>query len=786
MAFYNVKLVDGYSKDAFLSEISIACSDKLKHFEGLLFFDITEEQALTLENLSQVEWVEQEPDPDSFEEPNLSPEFSTRTKDLITRTLPPSQEQPGAEYAGAHLYLSGHLPFSGSPKPPGYFTPSEDNRVDNIAITQNYTGKYVDLVVIESVSQSTAIYTLEELESYDSFKDENNNTRLVLMEWGTAEDGSTITSLNSKANNQVTNRVNLVFEPFPTGGTSLVENNAQIRIPNHGFSTFDVVIYNSTTGQDIPGLFSGNRYYVRRITADTIELTSNTTDLTGGFANPIGTPGTPLSGNHRFERGLYGDHIVSATNLIAGKDTSWAKDSSIRLATIRDGISVIYNRVLDWHLNKPLNSEGFRSATVTTGGWQYIDPTLYRVVPVEDVTAIYANNIGAAAINRPAGGWGNDLSAFEQALMVPFYTNYNEWVVPIPSMSSLSSFDNAMSAYNAQNGIYCFQSAGNSGRVLLNKSDPRFNAYVAVNTSGYVQRIALGSSKIDSWHSRSTYTIFADDPTGTNLRRTQGNASHFSTITVSYDPDQGEIPVHEMNDTEFNTFLATQTPPSWQPINLYTPEAIMFPNRNYEVGADHAIIVGACQQSNTYSKSDGYSNRGPALDIWSFGAGSWTSGPSGQQYGGTGDKYKYFSGTSAAAPNAAGIGIIHLESFYAERSVFPSIPKLKELLQETGDIVEDKVTVPWSDVSTINAASITLPTTESLSSGKLYHLRPGLSLNGSRRMSGLHGSPNKRAALPFKIRLGTGKRVVSSSTLNHGVRTSSGQTYPRRKIRIDS
>lgn len=786
MAFYNVKLVDGYSKDDFLSQISISCSDKLKHFEGLLFFDITEEEARTLENLSQVDWVEKEPDPDSFEAPTISPEFSSRTKDLITRSLPNVQEQAGSEYAGAHLYLSGHLPFSGTPNPPGYFTPSESNRVNNVEITQNYTGKHVDLVVIESTQPADCVYTIEELESFDSFKDDNGNTRFVPMDWSIAEDGSTVPSLSSKVNNQLTHKPHLVFEAFPLGGTSVVENNAQIRIPNHGLYTNDRVKYYSTTGQDIPGLFSGNLYYVRKITNDTIELTSNSTDLADGFANPIGTPATPLAGNHRFEKGVVNDHIISATNLIAGRHTSWAKDSSIRMASIRNGISVIYNRVLDWHLNKPLNSAGFRSATVTTGGWQYVSFSLVSVVPVEDVTKIYPNMIGAVPINRPAGGWGNDLSAFESALMVPFYSNYNEWVVPIPSYTSQSGFDSAMDAYNEQNGIYCFQSAGNMGRAFTKKSDPRMNAYITLNTTGYSERLKVGQNTIDSWNSRSIYTVFADDATGTNLRRTQGNATYFSKRVASYDPGQGEIPVHEMNDTEFNTFLATQPAPNWSPISSYSAEDIRYPNRNYQSGADHAIIVGACQVSNTYTKSDGYSARGPALDIWSFGTGSWTAGPEGLQYGGSGDKYKYFSGTSAAAPNAASIGIIHIESFYAERHIFPSITKLKQLLQDTGDTVEDKVTVPWSDVSTINPNNITLPTSESISSSKLYSVRPGTSLNGGKRMSQLHGSTNKRAAVPFKIRLSTGKRVASSSTFTHGVRASLGQTYPRRKIRIDS
>ena len=74
---------------------------------------------------------------------------------------------------------------------------------------------------------------------------------------------------------------------------------------------------------------------------------------------------------------------------------------------------------------------------------------------------------------------------------------------------------------------------------------------------------------------------------------------------------------------------------------------------------------------------DDYSNRGPQIDFAAYGAYTWTSTSSFYIFRW---RWGYFSGTSCAAPVAAGCAAVFLDHWFTQRGVYPSYAQLKALM----------------------------------------------------------------------------------------------------------
>ncbi len=806
MAFYNLKLLDGCSQDEFLSEISIPCTDPLSCLPQLIFFDISAEDAETLRNHSSVEWVEEEPDAIDAMGYNILPENQgtdlpvRRTKDLVVGNSPSSSED-GSTFGGAWKYLSGHLPFtnteltsSGDPKPPGYFTSDEDRRVDSVNIDQNYTGKYIDVVVVESTSGADEVST-HELLNLPHFKDSLGATRFVATDWKLDSSGNTGTysSLSSAENNQLSYG-RKSFIPYPLVGPSLVSGNT-ITIANHGFNVnFSFVAkYSTSTGQVIPGLVDGNLYWILNPTTtsftlrdyeDGVSLSNSTNVILGA------TPQSAFSGNHHFDPMILTDHIVSAASQIAGLTTGWAQNATIRMASTNNGNAPIYNRILEFHNNKPINPlTGVKNATITTGGWQHVTETINKFINPNDIESIQPTGSSGITINVPSTtgsgspDWGGNLTPFKDNLIIPKY-NANldySWGIPIPNSTSDDSWNIAMNAYNAVEGIYCIKSAGNSGSMILKRSDSRKDALVNIKYPFTHYTTSFGGDTVPTYTKKHDTIIYDTLGDGADISLVQGSRPYFRIWTQNVATSVPALPLDEMTDSQVNTYFygltittgwATGTPP--------TVKADKPLNTRFS-GADHAIEVGACQSSNLNPMPDGYSCRGPGVDIWSFGTSTWTgcSAASGTTYA-DGANYKLFGGTSAAAPTCAGMVAIYIEDYFTKRGKYPSTAKLKELLLKYGDTVEGQTVIDWANTN----AETTFTANRIISSTNMYYATG--STNGGIKMSELHGTTNRRAALPSNIRLSNGKHIADPRGPSQGRRAATGQTYPRRKIRIGS
>ena len=198
-------------------------------------------------------------------------------------------------------------------------------------------------------------------------------------------------------------------------------------------------------------------------------------------------------------------------------------------------------------------------------------------------------------------------------------------------------------------------------------------------------------------------------------------------------------------------------------------------------GGPDQFTIAACQQDDTNRLLDDYSNRGKMIDFASYGAYTWTSNPSYTYLDG---KWGYFSGTSCAAPVAAGCAAVFLDHWFTQRGVYPSLAQLKSLM-----IKNAKANLIGEDL--IDFTNI--PTAGDISSTKLYsstevnRVKDNDNQNGGADLSELYGTPSLRVHSPWGIRMGSGKYIAGGSEQTaEGRRPLSGRAWPRSKTSFSS
>ena len=112
-------------------------------------------------------------------------------------------------------------------------------------------------------------------------------------------------------------------------------------------------------------------------------------------------------------------------------------------------------------------------------------------------------------------------------------------------------------------------------------------------------------------------------------------------------------------------------------------------------GIPDAIDVAAYQRSEATPALDGYTVRGPGIDISGLGAGTWTAYPV-TTYS-EGDRYGIFSGTSSAAPTVVGVAACMLEYYYTVNGSYPNPATLKNLLLGNAiNRIQNYPTINWN------------------------------------------------------------------------------------------
>lgn len=418
---------------------------------------------------------------------------------------------------------------------------------------------------------------------------------------------------------------------------------------------------------------------------------------------------------------FFDTHAIGVLSAAGGKFCGWCKASSLRVLYLSNGIAAAYNGALNFHQNKPVNPvTGRRNATIVTGAWGLVGVELTSAIWVERINTITAYDTAGNLTTITRPGGGWGSN------LTPFTNNL---LVP---------------------------------RVINDPAD---------NTDKWM--IAWGFS------SRST----AMDTIMSNYN-SAGGIYHFKSAG-----NNGDVKV-KLNDPRYNTRITLDNGVSYVAMTVIEGDysfgnvtsgtgQTAYPLRPRDYGGGNDIVVAACQHSTINPLLDDYSNRGPVIDVAGTGAFTWTSFPVSSSY--SDGSWGYFSGTSCAGPQAAGTAGIMICDFFVKRGEYPSIAQLKEIIAKNAQqALESEELIDFSNVpSPANFASSRL-----YSSSNVFRISNGDSQNGGTDLSDLFGTPTDRVYIPYSIRLGTGKYINSVRGPSYGRRPTSGQTYPRRKIRV--
>lgn len=210
--------------------------------------------------------------------------------------------------------------------------------------------------------------------------------------------------------------------------------------------------------------------------------------------------------------------------------------------------------------------------------------------------------------------------------------------------------------------------------------------------------------------------------------------------------------------------------------------SLIYPLRNRRDGDTRwCFTVGASQHSDTNPLLDGYSERGPVVEISGNGTRSYTAYPITAD--GNGFSWGFFGGTSNAAPQVAGVAGVIISWWYTKYSRFPTIDELRTfLLEEAQQVLQSDRTLDYSNLTGAPTSSDRLYATN-----KPNEYNETEFFNTGFELTELFGASPKRVYLPYTVRM---DRIGQYHNDVHGKlhvdRPATGQTYPRRRIRLTS
>lgn len=326
---------------------------------------------------------------------------------------------------------------------------------------------------------------------------------------------------------------------------------------------------------------------------------------------------------------------------------------------------------------------------------------------------------GVDVATRPGASWGNDFTPFIDNGIIP-YRVFND--------------------VTASNWEWCITTP------IQGENTPVFTALQAAMDAGIIFINAAGNNG-------GTYA-----KRGTTLR----------DATLTYDTD---VSVRAYNINYIGITTTTNSSTTYKPFLSYGPH-----------GLPDAIDVAAGQNSETYPTLDGYTNRGPGIDIVGLGADTWAADAGGNTYA-DGSKWGMFSGTSCATPSVVGIAACYMEKYFHETGSWPNSATVKRLLQDNArDIVVGATTsfgnglIDWSNMGSVSPSSVLEEPKLYTSQTLINRIHPQFwNGNGGYRRADLAGTTTKRA-----FWRGSFTRKVA------GRRPLTGVVYPRPKIRRTS
>ena len=346
---------------------------------------------------------------------------------------------------------------------------------------------------------------------------------------------------------------------------------------------------------------------------------------------------------------MLSNHGASVLSCAGGILGGLAKKASLRhiITSGDDDYPDVCDAIVSWHNSKPTNSvTGKKNPTIV----------LLEVVPVQDhlfnavkITDIASFNIRGTTTNRPNSARNPELNGWKLSDFVD--NNMLPKLVPVNYSTSPNDPYEWCIVFAGQ---YAFDGIP-SGSIIFER-----NATNSLINAGIHVLAATGNDC-------GVFSKYDSDDYDNYITTDTNYSSH--KVTDKYRPEQ-------------------QTD---GPQDFYVHRSVGPTGHN-----PNQIDVGARQPSEETPSIDGYSSRGPVVDIFGLGRGTWSSDPEGQDYS---DGYRYgtFSGTSAATPTVAGVAACILEYQYLTTGSYPDVPTLKNLLlgAANSNEVKNYETIDW-------------------------------------------------------------------------------------------
>jgi hypothetical protein len=186
-------------------------------------------------------------------------------------------------------------------------------------------------------------------------------------------------------------------------------------------------------------------------------------------------------------------------------------------------------------------------------------------------------------------------------------------------------------------------------------------------------------------------------------------------------------------------------------------------------GNEKAIDVGAAYNSEGLPVVDGYTNRGPGIDIFGYGSQTWTAYPTSDYADG---KWGYFSGTSCATPTIVGMAACMMERYFYYNGTWPTPDEVKQMVISNGkNVLKSSDTTNWGSVNSASTNIFTRQGTVGL------RINTATSPNGGFQFEDLAGSTQKRGFFdPDDVEGNVSKQIG---------KRKNGVTYPRKTIRFN-
>ena len=734
---HNVILQPGTDEALFLSNeaagMEVHCNFDM--WDGIIAMKLTDEECAQL--LASDKVIECGPERDVVDlvsYPASTPRYESSTVSYRTRYIPSGGN--GADHTGLNMFFTSEFDPADGTQPFGFFQGSEYQFDDTVK--SNFLGEYVDIVAIEAGSPASGNAGHEDHVDFEEW--DSTDSKFIPMDWSEVSG-----SMTSARNNQVTN------------------NNTN----------------------------------------------------------------------------WFSSHAIGVLSAAGGKYCGWGKKSTLRVMYLSDGVTTAYYTALQWHNSKSVNpATGVRNATVVTGAWGYSGVDHEKFYKVDDINqlTVYNKDTGASSIiNRPTGtGNAQSLSFTASASDSSNYqvsgTDRNGSVSGNDPTINMVVGDTINMTNNAAGGHPMYfktasvtgtgsQVTGATGQGTSSMSWTPSAAgtyyYICQYHSSMVGQIIVSEQSPNGWG--TDLSDFADnlliprvieDPADNTDKwmisvPDQTRYSAFDTVMSQFNSYNG---IYHFKSAGNNAHVAVNPDdPRWNNTirvdsgATYVTNSLDSDGRNqfssstqgsqssYYIlrseidGGDNQFTIAACQQDDVNRLMDDYSSRGPMIDFASYGAYTWTSYPTSTYSDG---KWGYFSGTSCAAPVAAGCATVFLDWYFVQRGVYPSIAELKALMIKSAkeNLIGENL-VDFSNTPTAaNIASSKL-----YSSSDVFRISDNQAQNGGADLTDLHGTPPLRVHIPWGVRMGNGKYIAGGSEqTSNGRRPLSGRAWPRQKVSFSS